>query len=159
MPDPDHDLVAPRDSLAYFDRQSLDLPHPLTAFEAWRAIMARPLPGMAAAFRLRDAISARFGVKQIGGFKDKPTEPPRQGDMLDFFRVERAEPNHLTLTARDKHLDVMVSVLGGDRLDIAASVITHNRFGAAYMLPVAPAHRVIVWLMLRRLRRDLARPA
>ena len=41
------------------------------------------------------------------------------------------------------------------RLTITSSVITHNAFGRAYMLPVAPAHRLIVWLMLRRLAKTL----
>lgn len=45
----------------------------------------------------------------------------------------------------------MISITtDADRLAITASVITHNRFGWAYMLPVGPVHRLIVWAMLRR---------
>lgn len=154
---PPHDTVAPHCDLAYWDCQHIPLPQPMTAIEAWNRMMARPLPGMALAFRIRDAIAARFGVKRIGGFSGRRATPPQVGDKLDFFRVERADPHHLTLTERDRHLDVMISVLTeGQTLSIAATVKTHNAFGTAYMLPVAPAHRLIVATMLRRLQKDLS---
>ena len=149
-------LVAPLDRLAYHDRQSATLPHPLTPVEAWNRIMAAPLPGMGLAFRLRDAISSQFGVARIGGFSGQPAREPNVGDRLDFFLVEGVGPDQLVLTARDRHLDVMISVdTDGPRLSITASVVTHNRFGRFYMWPVAPAHRLIVALMLRRLVRGL----
>ena len=151
------DLIAPRDQLAFFDSQSIPLPHPITALEGWNLQMARPLPLMALAFRIRDAISVRFGVKRIGGFSGRRSETVRPGDRLDFFLVERADPQVLTLTERDRHLDVMTCITTtGGRLAITSSVVTHNWFGRAYMLPVGPAHRLIVRAMLRRLRRDLA---
>jgi len=150
-------LVAPRAALAYHDSQRITLPRALTALQAWQHIMANPLPGMALAFRIRDAISARFGVQRIGGFSGAPVAQVAPGDKLDFFLVEAARPDQLVLTARDRHLDVMISVdTAGRDLAITASVVTHNRFGRAYMLPVGPAHRLIVALMLRRLRRRLA---
>lgn len=149
-------LVAPRESLVYFDRQSVTLPRPLGPVEAWNRIMAAPLPGLGLAFRLRDAISARFGVQRIGGFSGRGVAAPQVGERLDFFLVEGIGPDQLVLTARDRHLDVMISVdVAGAELAITASVVTHNRFGRAYMLPVAPAHRLIVWLMLRRLKASL----
>ena len=118
--------------------------------------MAAPLPGMALAFRIRDAVSARFGVAPIGGFSGRPAAAPEVGARLDFFLVEGVAPDQLVLTARDRHLDVMISVDSqGPELAITASVVTHNRFGRAYMLPVGPAHRLIVWLMLRRLKASL----
>lgn len=151
------DLVAPREALAYHDHQTLTLPQPLTPLEVWQRMMARPLPLIGLAFRLRDAIASRFGVKRIGGFTGVEVDEVQPGDMLDFFRVERISPTALTLTERDRHLDVMIAVTVQDcELAITASVITHNAFGRVYMLPVAPAHRLIVWAMLRRLKRDLA---
>jgi hypothetical protein len=154
---PDADLLAPPGHLDFLDSQSLALPAPLTAIEAWNQIMQRPLPLMGLAFRIRDAISTRFGVQRIGGFSGRSQTTPQVGQMLDFFRVERATPQMLTLTARDRHLDVMTCVTSRDgRLAITASVVTHNWFGRAYMWPVAPAHRLIVWLMLRRLSRQMS---
>ena len=150
-------LLAPPDRLAFHDRQAVTLPRALSPVEAWNRIMAAPLPGMALAFRIRDAISARFGVTRIGGFSGRQAAVPQVGDRLDFFLVEGIHPEQLILTARDRHLDVMISVdTKGADLSITASVLTHNRFGRAYMLPVGPAHRLIVWLMLRRLRASLA---
>ena len=149
-------LVAPRAALAYHDRQTITLPRPLAPVEAWDRIMAAPLPGMALAFRIRDAVSARFGVAPIGGFSGRTAAAPEVGARLDFFLVEGVAPDQLVLTARDRHLDVMISVDSqGPELAITASVVTHNRFGRAYMLPVGPAHRLIVWLMLRRLKASL----
>lgn len=125
--------------------------------DIWAKVMARPIPGLGLAFRLRDALSSRFGVQRIGGFSHGKAMP-HLGERLDFFLVEDLTPQRMVLTARDRHLDVMVAatanpVSGGTEIGLTASVITHNRFGRAYMIPVAPAHRVIVWLMLRRLKR------
>lgn len=147
-------LVAPRADLAYLDCQTIALPAPVTPLQAWRMAMATPLPGMRLAFWIRDAISARFGVARIGGFSGAQPVQPRVGDKLDFFLIEAISDSVLTLTARDRHLDVMTCITSaGCDLAITASVITHNRFGRAYMLPVAPAHKLIVWLTLRRIRR------
>src|SRR3989338_11203901 len=60
-------LVAPRAQLAYLDCQSIRLPHPITPLQAWRKVMARPLPGMKTAFRLPDALSAPLGGGRGGG--------------------------------------------------------------------------------------------
>ena len=114
--------------------------------------MARPLPLMALAFRLRDAVSARFGVRPIGGFSGARRQAVKVGERLDFFLVEHAAPQVLVLTERDRHLDVMTCITtSGGELAITSSVITHNRYGRIYMWPVAPAHRLIVRHMLRRM--------
>lgn len=153
-------LVAPRAALNFFDAQTVVLPRPVTTLAAWNHLMAHPLPLMATAFRLRDAISARFGVKRIGGFSGAPRDHVQPGDMLDFFRVEAVSDHELVLTERDRHLDVMTSVMvRQNRLCITSSVVTHNLFGKLYMLPVGPAHRLIVHQMLRRLSRSLAATA
>ncbi|MFM2391661.1 MAG: hypothetical protein RLZZ437_3216 [Pseudomonadota bacterium] len=150
------DLVAPRADLAYYDQQRMTLPRPVSPADAWTRIMANPLPLLALAFRIRDAVASRFGVRRIGGFTGRRAENPKVGDRLDFFTVERSDANALTLTERDRHLDVMIAVTSeGCDLAITASVITHNRFGRLYMWPVGPAHRPIVRAMLRRLKRDL----
>jgi Protein of unknown function (DUF2867) len=151
------DLVAPRPMLAYYDQQRLTMPRAISPTEAWSRIMANPLPLLGLAFRLRDSIAARFGVRRIGGFTGKAIATPQVGDRLDFFLVERCDPMSLTLTDRDRHLDVMIAVVSaGCEMSITASVITHNRFGRLYMWPVGPAHRLIVRAMLRRLQRNLA---
>jgi hypothetical protein len=150
------DILAARDRLSFYNSQSSPLPRSMTAYQVWQRVMDDPLPLLGAAFAIRDVISARFGVKRIGGFTAPSGTAPKAGDHLDFFLVERSEPEILTLTACDTHLDVMTCVTTYNQtLTITASVITHNAFGRAYMVPVAPAHRLIVWLMLRRLTRTL----
>ncbi|TQM89921.1 uncharacterized protein DUF2867 [Roseinatronobacter monicus] len=150
------DLVAPREMLDFHDARGIDLPHPMTALEGWTLAMRQPLPGVALAFRIRDAISARFGVKRIGGFSGRMDQAPKVGDKLDFFEVERIEPEILTLSERDRHLDVVTCITThGQRLTITSSVKVHNLFGRLYMIPVAPAHRLIVSALLRRMRRDI----
>lgn len=153
-------LVADAANLDFLDSQTVTLPRPVTATEAWNMITGDAGPVLRLAFRLRDAISARFGVKRIGGFTGRPVTAPRTGDRLDFFLVEDVAPDRLVLTERDRHLDVMTCVsTDGPRLTVTTSVVTHNRFGRAYMLPVAPAHRLIVRRMLAGILRKMAKSA
>jgi hypothetical protein len=142
--------------LDYFDSQSVLLPVALSPLDAWNLIMTDPQPVLVMAFKIRDAISARFGVKRIGGFSGSRQASVQEGDMLDFFLVERTTPNALVLTERDRHLDVMTCIsTSGSELTVTSSVVVHNRFGRAYMVPVGPAHKLIVAGMLRRLKRKL----
>ncbi|MHC2087965.1 DUF2867 domain-containing protein [Methylobacterium sp. CM6244] len=59
---------------------------------------------MSLAFRLRDSIAARFGVKAIGGFSGERRIQAHAGETLDFFLVEHSAPDMLVLTVRDRHL-------------------------------------------------------
>lgn len=146
------EILAAREELDFFDTQSIILNDRIKPLDAWNAIMANPLPGMKTAFALRDAVSSRFGVRRIGGFSGHPVESVVKGDKIDFFLVEAATEDRLTLTERDRHLDVMTCISVEDRkLSITSSVKIHNLFGKAYMLPVAPAHKLIVRTMLHRL--------
>jgi hypothetical protein len=146
--------VGPIPLLDYYDSQSVTLARPVAPLQAWNTIMASPQPLLRAAFKVRDAISSRFGVKRIGGFTGQPVSEVVAGQYLDFFLVEEASPTRLVLTERDRHLDVMTCISSaGSVITITSSVITHNRFGRAYMVPVGIAHRVIVRNMLNRLMR------
>ncbi|MFN3953630.1 MAG: DUF2867 domain-containing protein [Pararhodobacter sp.] len=150
------ELLARPEELAFRHCAALPLPVPMAPIALWDLIMAQPLPLMKQAFWLRDFISARFGVARIGGFSGRRRGAPQPGDRLDFFLIERLEAQVMTLTARDRHLDVMVCITtGGGMAGITTSVKTHNAFGRLYMLPVAPAHRLILWAVMRRLARAL----
>lgn len=151
-------VLAPATELDFLDTQSVVLPEPITPLDAWRLMHARPLPGMKLAFRLRDAICAPFGVKRIGGISGQPQGEARPGSKLDFFTVERVTEEVLTLTVRDRHLDVMTCVTcSSGVLSVTSSVKTHNLFGRLYMLPVRPAHKLIVALSLKRLLQEMDR--
>lgn len=144
-------VLAPIPELSYFDSRSVPLAAPLTAVEAWNMIMRQPMPLMGLAFRIRDALSAPFGVARIGGFSGRQAGFVQPGDKLDFFLVEQVDDEVLVLTARDRHLDVMTTITThGGVLTVTSSVKTHNFFGKLYMLPVGPAHKMIVNRMLKR---------
>lgn len=148
-------LIAPAERLDWVHVGRRLVPLTLTAPEVWTRVMSRPLPGMGLAFWLRDAISSWFGVRRIGGFSRRP-QVPVLGGRLDFFTVEAVSDRVLALTERDRHLEVMACITatpapGGTDVAITGSVRLRSAFGRVYMIPVGPAHRLIVWLMLRRL--------
>ena len=148
--------LRPLPELDYHDSRSVLLPVQVTALQAWNLMTAGQGPLMRLAFRTRDGISSLFGVKRIGGFSGTRREAVQAGDYLDFFLVEHSAPEVLVLTERDRHLDVMTCVSMADRvLTITSSVVTHNTFGRLYMLPVGPAHKLIVNSYLKRLKRKL----
>ena len=150
-------LVAPRDDLDFFDQQSMPLVKRLSPLQAWGIIMSQPMPLLKLGFAIRDTIAALFGVKKIGGFTGGVPETVETGDKLDFFLVEAVSDDILTLTERDRHLDVMTCVsVRDDVLTITASVKTHNRFGRLYMIPVAPIHRRIVRKNLKQIAQSQA---
>jgi len=79
--------------------------------------------------------------------------------MLDFFLVECTSNDVLSLSSRDSHLDVLTCIsTQGTRLTITSPVKTHNWFGKLYMLPVAPTHKLIVWIFLRRIKQACVAP-
>lgn len=148
-------LAAP-EALAYHDVQSAILPVAVTAPQLWALMTARSGWLLRLAFRIRDGVSAPFGIDRIGGFADDRPRVIRPGGRLDFFTVATVAPDLLVLMVRDRHLDVMTCLTTeGRAVAITSSVVTHNWFGRLYMLPVRPAHRWIVRSKLRAVRRAL----
>ncbi|MEL7544491.1 MAG: DUF2867 domain-containing protein [Pseudomonadota bacterium] len=157
MPDSDIRILAPLETLDYFDSQSVHLSRNVSPLEAWNLVMEDPQPLLKLAFKIRDVVSNRFGVKSIGGFSGNHHSAVKEGDYLDFFLVEHIDENTLVLTERDRHLDVMTCLsTAGREFSITSSVAVHNFFGRAYMLPVGVAHKFIVRDMLRRLQKKSA---
>ena len=151
-------LIAPREALDFLHVGEVELAQPLTALEVWSRTTAGGLPLVPLTFRVRDGISGLFGVAPIGGLKAPPPEGVRVGDELAFFTVDAVRDDLLALAVRDRHLDVMACITAeGRKVQVTASVRVKNLFGHVYMLPVGPAHRLIVWAMLRRLKRAVAR--
>lgn len=148
--------LRPQQELDYYDSRSIILPVAVTPLEAWNLMRSEPQPLMQLAFKARDAISSLFGVKRIGGFSGARRDLVKVGDRLDFFLVEHVAADMLVLTERDRHLDVMICLsTHGRSVTITASVVTHNAYGRIYVLPVGPAHKLIVYNDLRRLKRKL----
>lgn len=158
MPGTNISLLAARENIDFFDSQSVVLPRALTPLQAWGIILSHPAPLLKFSFRVRDVISSWFGVEQIGGFSSEMRKNLQVGEHLDFFLIEQISSDNLTLTNRDKHLDVMTCVSTyQNELTITSSVKTHNTFGRLYMMPVAPAHKLIVQKNLAYIKAELSK--
>jgi hypothetical protein len=131
----------------------LDWPAGLDALAAYRAMTQSPPGWLAVAFRVRDALCRPFGLQPIGGFAGAaPAVAPLPGDRLDFFTVDAIAADQLTVSHRDRHLDVEVALSRhGLRGNLVTSVTTHNLLGRVYMLPVGLAHPMVVAALARRL--------
>lgn len=117
-----------------------------------------------ALMNMRNRIVARLGLKHLGSLrqidKAKPEAAYAPGDRVGIFTLVRNTPDEVVLEDRDKHLDVMLSILklpprAGNAQAVALSTVVHihNTLGRVYMVPVAPIHKLIVPAMLRRLAR------
>jgi hypothetical protein len=109
---------------------------------------------------LRNRIVAIFGLKNLGGLSaidsGKPEADFRPGDRVGIFTLFSRSADEVLLGDKDKHLDVVVSVHkaaaardGAVLITVTTVVHVHNALGRLYMLPVAPAHRVIARAMVR----------
>jgi hypothetical protein len=155
IPNTNIQTLAPTEELDFFDKQSIQLLKKISPLEAWGIVMSRPMPLLNFAFGVRDMVCSMFGVQKIGGFSGVAPKTVEVGQKLDFFRVEHISKDVLTLTARDRHLDVMTCIsVFENELSITSSAKTHNAFGRMYMIPVAPAHKLIVRGNLRQIHRQ-----
>lgn len=152
-------LVAEASRLDFLHEGEAEVGQVPSALAAYCAMTSHSPAWLAAAFRLRDLISRRFNVQAIEGFTPRdPQQVPAVGERLDFFTVEGITPQQLVLTSRDTHLAVMVCLDlatpgagegAPQRLRVTTSVEQFNTFGRLYMVPVAPAHGLIVKRMLK----------
>lgn len=151
--------------------QHADIAGEMTAWEAWRALNARPPIWLAAAYRLRDLLTRPFGVAPIAGHGGGAPDalPPRPGDTVQFFTVDAIGPDLVTLSVEDGHLDVLTHIRvlpagpasaksGRMRVEVGSQVWTWNRVGRVYMMPTGIGHRLLVAGMLKRLARDMPPP-
>lgn len=115
---------------------------------------------------LRNRIVSLLGLKNLGSLSGmdptKPAQDYQLGDRVGIFTVLSRTPDEVWLGDQDKHLDVVVSVHRGEAAADGAVTVTvttvvhvHNWLGRLYMIPVAPAHRVIARTMVRAIGRAL----
>ncbi|WP_305972259.1 MULTISPECIES: DUF2867 domain-containing protein [unclassified Mameliella] len=146
-------IVALRSQLNFLDIQSVTLAEPLSPIQTYGHLSGWMAQRYGWAFRVRDVLSAPFGVRPVRGFSGRAPVAATEGERLDFFLVEQATPEVLVLTARDRHLDVMTCIAcSGRDVSIISSVVTHNAFGRLYMAVVGPVHRVMLRRSLAHLR-------
>jgi len=102
---------------------------------------------------LRNAIVAPFGLKTSAEGEAKA------GGMVGMFPVLSETAGQLIAGFNDHHLDFRVVIdvtpVGGSRdQDVTATtlVLTHNRFGRAYLAAIMPFHRLITRSILGQVR-------
>lgn len=109
-----------------------------------------------ALMKVRDMIVARLGLKTgkhlatlAGGAKSQ---------RVGIFKVYSTSDTEIVMGEDDKHLDFRVSLLCATerasevnvRLTLSTVVHCHNLLGRAYLLVIAPFHRLVVKASLRR---------
>ena len=128
-----------------------------------RFVFSHQAPWVGRLMQVRDALVSRFGLKtgkhlaSLGGSGSTSRSRSRVG----IFKVYSTEASEIVLGEDDKHLDFRVSVLcaglpaseGGRQLVVSTVVHCHNRLGRAYILLIAPFHRMVVRSSLRRAAR------
>ncbi|CAN7474822.1 DUF2867 domain-containing protein [Pseudoduganella sp. LjRoot289] len=105
---------------------------------------------------IRDAIVAGFGLKTASDLAALGGEanPGRVG----IFKVYSTSGTEIVLGEDDKHLDFRLSILCSSgpapdskrMLTVTTVVHCHNLLGRAYILAIAPFHRLVVKASLRR---------
>jgi hypothetical protein len=108
--------------------------------------------------RIRDAIVAWFGLKTSTDLARAANGA--KAERVGIFRIYSTNETEILLGEDDKHLDFRVSVLWSHgpapeipRLTISTVVHCHNLLGKAYILAIAPFHRMVVKACLRRAAR------
>ena len=121
----------------------------LDARHAAEAMVARQPRWIEWLLALRNFIVAPLGLKTSGAADGAAR------DMIGIFPVVSETPERLVAGFNDKHLDfrlvVDVASAGAVRSITATTlVLTHNRFGRAYLAVILPFHRLIVPALLRK---------
>jgi hypothetical protein len=109
---------------------------------------------------MRNRVVSLFGLKNLGGMSQIDAEKSESeygpSDRVGIFTIISRSANEVLLGDKDKHLNVVVSIHKRVEGEGGATVVTvttvvhvKNWLGRLYMLPVAPAHRVIARSMVR----------
>ena len=121
----------------------------LDARGAAERIFSRSPRWVEALLDLRNMIVAPLGLKASGEGE------PNAGGMIGIFPVLDVTSERLVAGFDDHHLDfrIVVDVApAGSGRDVTATtvVLTHNRFGRAYLAAIIPFHRLVAKSMLRQ---------
>lgn len=107
---------------------------------------------------VRDAAVSLFGLKTARQLT--AAGAARQAEHVGIFKIYGSTAQEVVLGEDDRHLDFRLSLLctpsgqvGEHRLVLSTVVHCHNLLGRAYILLIAPFHRLIVQNSLRRAAR------
>jgi hypothetical protein len=106
--------------------------------------------------RVRDVIVAGFGLKTAKHLATLAGDA--KNGRVGIFKIYSTNETEIVLGEDDKHLDFRVSVYcsvapapeSGRQLTLSTVVHCHNLLGRAYILVIAPFHRMVVKASLRR---------
>ncbi|CAM3882526.1 hypothetical protein CCOS865_02956 [Pseudomonas reidholzensis] len=112
---------------------------------------------------LRNRLVNLLGLKDLGRLTgvDAARSPDsyQPGERVGIFTLVTNTDDEVLLVDSDRHLDVHIALMrrpgpqpGQCQVLVTTVVRTHNLLGRLYMLPVAPFHRLITPIALRRLR-------
>lgn len=132
----------------------------LDALEQFLRVAARTPRWIDALMRIRNRIVGHFGLKNLGSLSQIPLNKKSSeyvvGERVGIFTLISKTDDEVLLGDDDKHLKVVVSVHKGSGGADSAPVVTvttvvhvKNWLGKLYMVPVAPAHRVIARAMVK----------
>lgn len=132
-----------------------------TALGIFLHSVARPPSWVSTLMAIRNRLVVLVGLKNLGHLSkvrtDKPEHAYVRGDRVGIFTMVSNTPDEVVLEDRDKHLDVMLSILklpadadGAHWIAVSTVVHIHNALGRLYMIPVAPIHKRIVPAVMAR---------
>jgi len=107
----------------------------------------------------RNRIAGLFGLKDLGALSEidssKSSSSYMIGDRVGIFTLIEQHQQEVLLGDDDRHLNVVVSVhkavdaIGHTFVTVSTMVYIKNWVGRLYMLPVAPAHHIIIQKMTK----------
>lgn len=132
----------------------------LDALGQFLRVAKRTPPWIDTLMNIRNRVVGYVGLKNLGSLSqispDKRSSQYVAGERVGIFTLISKAEHEVLLGDDDNHLRVVVSVHRGVDASGSDSVVTvttvvhvKNWLGRLYMLPVAPAHRVIARAMVR----------
>ncbi|PJI95883.1 uncharacterized protein DUF2867 [Acidovorax sp. 69] len=152
----------------FFDAYTVADPQPGTsALQTWLNVVARTPRWTQQLLAVRNTLVQLVGLKGVGQLGDvhplasggSASDPSsyRVGDPVGIFLIRHLSDTEVVMGQDDKHLDVQVSLTKHPQANGPATVVVstvvhiHNTLGHVYMAIIAPFHRRIVQVMLKRL--------
>lgn len=129
-----------------------DVAPPASANESWADIVERTPGWVSHAMDWPKAVVSRLGLKDLGCLQ--PMRPADSADTVGegvgIFSPQQLSQDEVVTPDADRHLDVWRTLLKlrAQREIVVSTVVRMHTWGRLYMLPVAPAHRLIVPAML-----------
>lgn len=126
-----------------------------------RFLFAQSPLSMRLLLKVRDLLVAPFGIKTAGRLQALGASQSSQ--RIGIFKIYDSNPSEIILGEDDKHLDFRLSVLcrpicdatgNASELVLSTVVTCHNTLGRAYIVLIAPFHRLIIRASMRRAARS-----